>query len=206
MFLLLTHRVSQFTKVLTTDLTGCYRRVNPLFGYSPALNPRRVLTKPAEGVLNGGFDNADSDYILIVNDIIGNEGGNQCAFPFFVFSMSLSFVAFSSSSDPLSLLFRYQILDMMGHGTFGQVVKCHNLRTGQLVAVKVIKNKPAYFQQSMVEVRVLDKLNHRSDPDDKHHIVRMIESLIFRQHLCLVFELLSINLYELIKVPPTIAL
>lgn len=91
------------------------------------------------------------------------------------------------------------ILDMMGHGTFGQVAKCQNIKTGQFVAVKVIKNKPAYFQQSMVEVKVVDTLNQRFDPDDKHHIIRLIESLIFRQHLCLVFELLSINLYELIK-------
>jgi dual specificity protein kinase YAK1 len=51
---------------------------------------------------------------------------------------------------------RYLILDVLGQGTFGQVVKCQNLKTGEVVAVKVIKNKTAYFNQSMMEVSVLD--------------------------------------------------
>lgn len=45
---------------------------------------------------------------------------------------------------------------MLGQGTFGQVVKCQNLKTQEVVAVKVIKNKTAYFNQSMMEVSVLD--------------------------------------------------
>lgn len=32
-----------------------------------------MLTKPSKGVKNDGFDNEDSDYILYVNDILGNE-------------------------------------------------------------------------------------------------------------------------------------
>ncbi|THC99209.1 hypothetical protein EYZ11_001297 [Aspergillus tanneri] len=51
---------------------------------------------------------------------------------------------------------RYLILDVLGQGTFGQVVKCQNLKTQEVVAVKVIKNKTAYFNQSMMEVSVLD--------------------------------------------------
>lgn len=51
---------------------------------------------------------------------------------------------------------RYLILDVLGQGTFGQVVKCQNMKTQEVVAVKVIKNKTAYFNQSMMEVSVLD--------------------------------------------------
>lgn len=50
---------------------------------------------------------------------------------------------------------RYQILDVLGSGTFGQVAKCRNIDTGELVGVKVIKNKPAYTKQSLVEVDIL---------------------------------------------------
>lgn len=32
-----------------------------------------MLTKPSKGVKNDGYDNEDSDYILYVNDILGNE-------------------------------------------------------------------------------------------------------------------------------------
>ena len=114
---------------------------------------------------------------------------------------------------------RYLILDVLGQGTFGQVVKCQNLKTQEVVAVKVIKNKTAYFNQSMMEVSVLDlvsgianslsherrltrvphQLNSKYDKNDDHHLLRLKDTFIHRQHLCLAFELLSVNLYELIK-------
>ncbi len=50
---------------------------------------------------------------------------------------------------------RYLILDVLGQGTFGQVVKCQNMRTHEVVAVKVVKNKPAYLNQSLMEVAIL---------------------------------------------------
>jgi serine/threonine protein kinase len=53
------------------------------------------------------------------------------------------------------------ILDVLGQGTFGQVVKCQNLKTQEVVAVKVIKNRTAYFNQSMMEVSVLDLVRLR---------------------------------------------
>jgi len=37
------------------------------------------------------------------------------------------------------------------------------------------------------------------DPDEKHHVIKMTEHFYFRNHLCIAMELLSINLYELIK-------
>jgi dual specificity protein kinase YAK1 len=37
------------------------------------------------------------------------------------------------------------------------------------------------------------------DKNDDHHLLRLKDTFIHRQHLCLVFELLSVNLYELIK-------
>lgn len=55
---------------------------------------------------------------------------------------------------------RYLILDVLGQGTFGQVVKCQNMVTMEIVAVKVVKNKPAYFQQSMMEVTILELVRY----------------------------------------------
>lgn len=61
-----------------------------------------------------------------------------------------------SSSANIFYRNRYLILDVLGQGTFGQVVKCQNLKTQEVVAVKVVKNRTAYFNQSMMEVSVLD--------------------------------------------------
>lgn len=68
---------------------------------------------------------------------------------------------------------RYVVKDLLGQGTFGQVFRCVEQDSGALVAVKVIKNQPAYYHQARVEVGVLQYLNTRADPGDKHHIVRM---------------------------------
>ncbi|KAF3152748.1 dual specificity protein kinase yak1 [Orbilia oligospora] len=160
-------------QALTCYLPATYRICNPNFKYESSRNPRRVLTKPSKGVKNDGYDNEDSDYILYVNDILGSEEAGHKN--------------------------RYLILDVLGQGTFGQVVKCQNLRTQEVVAVKVVKNRTAYFNQSMMEVSVLDLLNSKLDKNDEHHILRLKDTFIHRQHLCLVFELLSVNLYELIK-------
>ena len=160
-------------RALTTELPATYRICNPGFKYESSRNPRRVLTKPSKGAKNDGFDNEDSDYILYVNDILGSEESGHKN--------------------------RYLILDVLGQGTFGQVVKCQNLKTQEVVAVKVVKNRTAYFNQSMMEVSVLDLLNKQMDKNDDHHLLRLKDTFIHRQHLCLVFELLSVNLYELIK-------
>lgn len=56
---------------LTKQLSTTYHICNPEFNYQSSKNPRRILTKPSEGVHNNGFDNSESDYILYVNDILG---------------------------------------------------------------------------------------------------------------------------------------
>lgn len=43
------------------------------------------------------------------------------------------------------------------------------------------------------------QLNGNWDPNDEHHILRLKDTFIHAKHLCLVLELLSSNLYELIK-------
>lgn len=158
------------TTSLTLNLSDVYNKCNNLYSYKPSNNPRRVLTKPSKPMHNQGYDNQDNDYILYVNDWLGGGGNNN-----------------------------YLIIDILGQGTFGQVAKCQNVNTGQIVAIKVIKNKPAYFNQSMMEVTILELLNNQFDNQDNHHILRLIDQFIHCKHLCLVFELLSSNLYELIK-------
>ena len=48
-------------------------------------------------------------------------------------------------------------------------------------------------------VRNRRQLNEKYDPKDAKNIVRLLDCFQFKNHLCLVFELLNINLYELLK-------
>jgi len=56
------------------------------------------------------------------------------------------------------LAYRYEVVDVLGKGSFGQVVRCIDHRTGGLVAIKIIRNKKRFHQQALVEVNILQKL------------------------------------------------
>ncbi|KAL8670930.1 MAG: hypothetical protein Q9168_004545 [Polycauliona sp. 1 TL-2023] len=96
------------------------------------------------------------------------------------------------------LSYRYEIIDILGKGSFGQVVRCIDHRTGGLVAIKIIRNKKRFHQQALVEVDILQKLRDW-DPRKKHSMVQFTQSFYFRGHLCISTELLGMNLYEFIK-------
>ncbi|ESK96823.1 cmgc dyrk dyrk2 protein kinase [Moniliophthora roreri MCA 2997] len=96
------------------------------------------------------------------------------------------------------LAFRYEVIDTLGKGSFGQVLHCRDHCTGESVAIKIIRNKKRFHHQALVEIKILDSLR-KWDADEKHHVIKMTEHFYFRNHLCIAMELLSINLYELIK-------
>lgn len=47
----------------------------------------------------------------------------------------------------------YEVLEFLGRGTFGQVVKCWKKGTNEIVAIKILKNHPSYIRQGHIEVR-----------------------------------------------------
>lgn len=96
------------------------------------------------------------------------------------------------------LAYRYEVVDLLGKGSFGQVVRCVDHKTGQLVAIKIIRNKKRFHQQALVEVNILQKLREW-DPENKHSMINFTQSFYFRGHLCISTELLGMNLYEFIK-------
>ncbi|KAG0185343.1 hypothetical protein DFQ28_009499 [Apophysomyces sp. BC1034] len=96
------------------------------------------------------------------------------------------------------LAYRYEVLEELGRGSFGQVVKCYDHKTGSTVAIKLIRNKKRFHAQALTEVKILKNLVDW-DPEDKHHNIKMTDYFYFRNHLCIACECLSINLYEFIK-------
>ena len=64
------------------------------------------------------------------------------------------------------LAYRYEIVDILGKGSFGQVVRCIDHKTGVLVAIKIIRNKKRFHQQALVEVDILQKLREWVSPSD----------------------------------------
>jgi len=130
--------------------------------------PHRILTNPSEPGTNNSYDNVEGNLICRVNDKI--ESGQK------------SFV----------------ILDILGTGTFGQVFRSQNQQTKEIVAIKVVKNKTAYYNQGLLEVKIVTLLNSKYDPNDERHIVRLMDSFVYKGHVCQIFELLSFSLLEIL--------
>uniref|UniRef100_A0A1A9X4N5 dual-specificity kinase n=1 Tax=Glossina brevipalpis TaxID=37001 RepID=A0A1A9X4N5_9MUSC len=104
---------------------------------------------------------------------------------------------------------RYEIDSLIGKGSFGQVVKAYDNEENCFVAIKIIKNKKPFLNQAQIEVKLLEMMN-RIDMGNKSYIVfkhfllfacpvELRRHFMWHNHLCLVFELLSYNLYELLQ-------
>ncbi|CAJ1344932.1 unnamed protein product [Effrenium voratum] len=156
-------------RAVTEQIVDIYSNCSGEYSYSTKLNPKRTLTWPCQGVHNGGLDNADHNFICHVGEKITNSE-NNCV---------------------------YELIENLGQGSFGQVLKC-STEGSPNVAMKIAKNKPAYFTQGCIEAKHLKWLNTAYDPE-AHHIVKMLDCFVFKKHLCIVFELLSMNLFEFLK-------
>ena len=71
-------------------------------------------------------------------------------------------------------------------------------KSKQYAALKIVRNEKRFLQQAKREVKILEQLL-AADPANTANVVHIKNSFIFRGHACIVFELMSINLYELIK-------
>ncbi|KAK3008723.1 hypothetical protein RJ639_013126 [Escallonia herrerae] len=97
---------------------------------------------------------------------------------------------------------RYEIIAAHGKGVFSTVVRAKDLKAGsgdpEEVAIKIIRNNDTMYKAGLEELVILKKLVG-ADQEDKRHCVRFLSSFKYRNHLCLVFESLHMNLREVLK-------
>ena len=91
--------------------------------------------------------------------------------------------------------FRYEILKRLGKGAFGVVLKVYDHKLKEVVALKILKNRKKLHKQGKIEIKLLELLRD-NDEEDERNIVRIKDSFTFRCHVCIVFELLNMNLYQ----------
>ncbi|KAJ8391145.1 hypothetical protein AAFF_G00095740 [Aldrovandia affinis] len=96
------------------------------------------------------------------------------------------------------LAYRYEFLKVIGKGSFGQVAKVYDHKLHQHLALKMVRNEKRFHRQAAEEIRILEHLR-KQDKTGSMNVVHMLENFTFRNHICMTFELLSMNLYELIK-------
>ncbi|OHT14297.1 CMGC family protein kinase [Tritrichomonas foetus] len=96
------------------------------------------------------------------------------------------------------IAYRYQQIQVIGKGSFGSVFGCIDHKTGEKVAIKMLRDKPKVHSQIIFELDLL-KLLQVGEGEYSHHVVKYIESFSFRGFFCIVMELLSIDIYTALK-------
>jgi serine/threonine-protein kinase PRP4 len=93
---------------------------------------------------------------------------------------------------------RYHVKQVLGKGMFSSVVRATDEKTGNLVAIKIIRQNDTMRKAGMKEIGILEQLLE-ADPEGKKHIIKFERYFDHKGHLCMVFENLSMNLREVLK-------
>ena len=91
--------------------------------------------------------------------------------------------------------YRFEVIEGVGRGAFGKVVKCWDHKEREMVAVKITRNNRRFHYQLLQEIQLLEHLS-------AHHVQRSVSlrsHFRFREHLCLVFELLALSLFDQLR-------
>ncbi|KAF9105431.1 Dual specificity protein kinase clk3 [Mortierella sp. GBA35] len=93
---------------------------------------------------------------------------------------------------------RYKIIKLLGQGTFGKVVQCYDRETGRYCAIKIIRAVQKYRDASKIEARVLQTLK-KNDPRNAYKCLHLNDCFDYRNHVCMVFDLLGQSIYDWLK-------
>eukprot|EP01116_Phalansterium_solitarium_P020880 TRINITY_DN631_c0_g1_i3.p1 TRINITY_DN631_c0_g1~~TRINITY_DN631_c0_g1_i3.p1 ORF type:complete len:322 (+),score=127.93 TRINITY_DN631_c0_g1_i3:157-1122(+) len=92
---------------------------------------------------------------------------------------------------------KYKLISKKGEGTFSEVVKAQVIKSSKFVAIKRMKNHFESIEQvnTLREIQALKRLSPHP------FIIKMVEVLFDKPsgRLALVFELMDMNIYELIR-------
>jgi len=93
---------------------------------------------------------------------------------------------------------KYMVVGYHGKGVFGNVLKCQDIETNAEVAIKLLRNNEHMKRTGKKEVKMLQMLRE-TDPMNKYNNIRLIADFEDRDHLCLVFEPMDMNMRQLLK-------
>ncbi|CAG0892257.1 unnamed protein product [Cyprideis torosa] len=65
--------------------------------------------------------------------------------------------------------FRYEVLKIIGKGSFGQVVKAYDHKNHQHVALKIVRNEKRFHRQAQEEIKILEHLRKQKQFFGRHY-------------------------------------
>lgn len=80
------------------------------------------------------------------------------------------------------IAYRYQIIGIIGRGTFGQVIEVYDHCESRSVALKIIKNKNKFNRQAKIEIEILELIKE-VDTTKESNIIEILTKFEFRGHI-----------------------
>ncbi|KAF3075198.1 serine/threonine protein kinase, CMGC group [Trichoderma sp. SZMC 28012] len=93
---------------------------------------------------------------------------------------------------------KYQIVRLLGQGTFGKVVEARDVKRNKPVAVKIIRSVQKYRDASRIELRVLATLK-ANDEENRNRCIHLRDCFDYRGHICIVMDLLGQSVFDFLK-------
>jgi len=90
---------------------------------------------------------------------------------------------------------RFKLIDTIGEGTFGKVVRTLDIKKNKIYALKIVRNVRDYREDAKMEINVLSKIR-RFDPAGKSLCVSMLDWFNHHGHMCILFNILGRSVYD----------
>ena len=161
----------------------CRRRLSPIVENAP-ITPEEALKRFSSFLMP-----YETQEILKFNEIyfVGYPDGKNST-PF-----DMDYYYKANPRDHIA--YRYEIVKILGKGSFGEVMEVIDHKAKKRLALKIIISDDEMKEQTKIEADILSKLN-RSHATS--HSIRGIDFFIFRSHACITFELMGLNLYQVL--------
>lgn len=173
------------------------------------LNYRRMLTSYEVTEINNY-----SEIYYIGNSITKKNAQG-------VFDQDQTFQYQAKSGDHIA--YRYEIISVIHTGSTSTIFKCTDHKSKEKVAIKVFINTPEINHKRQIEaenmkiitandsstdmtpVELIRSQTSDSLPSNQKikHFVKMIDTFVFRNHICIVMELLGESLSDFMKKKPS---
>jgi dual specificity protein kinase YAK1 len=94
----------------------------------------------------------------------------------------------------------YTIVRELGQGQFGHIFEAilTSSESQESYAIKIQRSAAEFRVLAEHESTMLTLLQQKSTPEEQGHFLQIIESFLFRDHFCIVVELLGMNLLEVL--------
>lgn len=76
--------------------------------------------------------------------------------------------------------YQYEVIEMLGRGSFGQVIKVFDHKHKEYVALKIIRSLKKFRDQAKVEIRLLEYMTDNKGND--YNIMDLRKHFKFRRH------------------------